>query len=121
LEIKSEHFNEQKRQKTPSFAFSPVNGLPAHHHTKAVTGLSCCAPVFFRHTFCVVFASAPQHIYFFQMKTGAHKKPFEKNKRAVPTPEKTKQKAACAPTATTAPAYAKKKRGKLFNIKSLPL
>lgn len=48
------------------------------------------------------------------------KRTTEKTKSCT-QPKTRQQKAAYAPTATTASAYARKKRGKLFNIKSLPL
>jgi hypothetical protein len=86
---------------------------------KADADWFCSAPVFFCHTFCVVFC---QHftahcflflsVYFSVEKT--------KKQRAVPT-QKNKAKSHFTPTTTTVPFMPEKKRGKLFNIKSLPL
>jgi len=45
------------------------------------------------------------------MKSVERKRYLKKNKRAVPNAKKTKQKAAYAPTTTTASAYARKKMG----------
>jgi hypothetical protein len=69
-----------------------LNDPPANAQ-KAITDLSCSAPVFFCHTFCVVFANAPQHIIFsieiISFLSGQLKKI-----KSCPNAKKTKQKAA---------------------------
>ncbi|WP_219034064.1 hypothetical protein, partial [Empedobacter falsenii] len=62
-------------------------------------------------TFCVVFCQ----------RFTAHCNPRSCGCKELSQLKKTKQKDTYAPTTTTTPLMPEKKRGKLFNIKSLPL